>query len=85
MLVLNRGGSVESEAVLLDVITPVELIYLENVTVGEGSIARFSVEAIGTSPISYQWFYGGSPIVGATDSVYEIGIVSETNRGTYQG
>ncbi len=53
-------------------------------TVGEGSIARFSVEAIGTSPISYQWFYGGSPIVGATDSVYEIGIVSETNRGTYQ-
>ena len=84
VLVLNRGGSVESEAVLLDVITPVSLSYLENVTVGEGSIARFSVEAIGTSPISYQWFYGGSPIVGATDSVYEIGIVSETNRGTYQ-
>jgi hypothetical protein len=85
VLVLNRGGTVESDAVLLDVITPVSIVRdLENVTVSEGGIARFSVEASGTSPISYQWFYGGSPIDGATESVYEIGIVAETDRGVYQ-
>ena len=85
VLVLNRGGTIESDAMLLDVITPVSISRdLENVTVSEGGIARFSVDVSGTSPISYQWFYGGSPIDGATDSVYEIGIVAETDRGVYQ-
>ena len=85
VLVLNRGGTVESDAVLLDVITPVSISRdLEDVTVSEGAIARFSVEASGTSPISYQWFYGGSLIDGATDSVYEIGIVTQTDGGLYQ-
>ena len=85
VLVTNRGSNIESDTVTLGVITPVSISRdLEDVTVSEGGIARFSVDASGTSPISYQWFYGGSPIDGATKSVYEIGIVAETNRGIYQ-
>lgn len=34
--------------------------------------ANFSVEAIGRSPLSYQWRRGGEPIDGATSSTYAI-------------
>jgi hypothetical protein len=85
VLVANRGGNIESDAASLVVITPVSITQdLENVTVSEGGVATFSIETSGTSPISYQWFYGGSPIEGATESVYEIGLVNETHRGVYQ-
>ena len=83
--VRNRGGSVESDAVSLVVITPVSITQdLVDVTVSEGGIARFSVEASGTSPIGYQWYYGGSPIDGATEAVYEIAIATDSDRGVYQ-
>ncbi|SVC49620.1 uncharacterized protein METZ01_LOCUS302474, partial [marine metagenome] len=52
--------------------------------VSEGSIARFTVAATGTGPLSYQWYYAGTPIDGADSSVFEIGIVKEINRGFYQ-
>ncbi|MBT3913344.1 MAG: hypothetical protein HOF22_09135 [Verrucomicrobia bacterium] len=85
VLVTNRGGNVESDAASLVVLTPVSITQdLENVTVSEGGVARFSIKTSGTSPVSYQWYYGGSPIEGATESVYEIGIVNETHRGVYQ-
>ena len=62
VLVANRGGNIESDAVSLMVLTPVSVIKdLQSVTVSEGDVARLSVEAGGTRPISYQWYYGGNP------------------------
>ncbi|MBT6659558.1 MAG: cadherin-like domain-containing protein, partial [Verrucomicrobia bacterium] len=85
VLVTNRGGTVESAAATLVVVLPVEITQeADDLTVSEGSIARFTVEAAGTGPLGYQWYYGGSPIEGADGSVFEIGIVQENDRGLYQ-
>ena len=85
VLVTNRGGTVESAASSLVVVLPVQISQdVENLAVSEGSIARFTVEADGTGPLGYQWYYGGSPIEGADGPVFEIGIVAESDRGLYQ-
>ncbi|HIL72888.1 MAG TPA: hypothetical protein EYG44_01525, partial [Verrucomicrobia bacterium] len=85
VLVTNRGGTVESGVAALVVVVPVQITQeVEDSAVSEGSIARFTVEATGTGPLGYQWYYGGNPIDGADGSVFEIGIVKEGDRGLYQ-
>jgi len=42
-----------------------------------------SVGAIGAAPLSYQWFVGGSPISGATDSIYKVPTAGGGNAGLY--
>ena len=39
-------------------------------TVTAGATATFSVVAVGTAPLSYQWRKGGTPISGATSASY---------------
>src|SRR5450432_3593356 len=39
-------------------------------TVAEGKRASFSVTAIGTEPLSYQWTKNATAIIGATDTTY---------------
>ena len=82
--VSNRGGIVESGIAELTVVLPVKItIDFDDLTVLEGAIARFSVEASGTGPLEYQWYYGGNPIAGAIGPSHEIGIVNEGDRGLY--
>ncbi|HJN90467.1 MAG TPA: immunoglobulin domain-containing protein, partial [Verrucomicrobiota bacterium] len=85
VLVTNRGGTVESAVATLVVVLPVQITQeVKDLAVSEGSIVRFTVEADGTGPLGYQWYYGGSPIDGADGLVFEIGIVQESDRGLYQ-
>ena len=84
VVVSNRGGNVESKVASLVVLLPVDIVEdVKDLTVREGAIARFEVEVTGTSPFNYQWFYGGIPIEDAIDPIYEIGIVSNDDRGLY--
>jgi hypothetical protein len=41
-------------------------------TIVPGSNVSFSVDALGTQPLKYQWIFNGSPIAGATDSLLSI-------------
>jgi len=41
-------------------------------TVYAGRTAQFSVQADGTTPLSYQWFNSSSNLIGATNSVYSF-------------
>lgn len=43
-----------------------------SVTVNEGQVARLSVAAAGSSPISYQWYLAGAPIAGATGTTLVV-------------
>lgn len=52
-----------------------------NTTVYFGQTAMLSVTASGEPPLSYQWFYNGNPIGGATDATLNVPNV-QTNNGT---
>jgi len=48
-----------------------------------GSSISFSVTVTGSSPIAYQWQYGGASISGATTNPYVITSAQLTNNGNY--
>jgi probable HAF family extracellular repeat protein len=52
-------------------------------TVTAGNPATFSVSAIGTAPITYQWMHNGTPINGATAASYAISAVQVSDSGAY--
>jgi hypothetical protein len=52
-------------------------------TVSQGSAANFSVTAMGTAPLTYQWRKDGANIAGATVSTYSISNVQPPNIGDY--
>jgi YVTN family beta-propeller protein len=52
-------------------------------SVAAGSSVTFTVAASGSTPLSYQWYFGGSPISGATSPAYTIGSAQSPNAGIY--
>jgi hypothetical protein len=48
-----------------------------------GQDAALSVTASGTAPLSYQWFYGGLPVAGATSSTLVVQNAQHFNHGNY--
>src|SRR5579862_7475678 len=48
-----------------------------------GAKATFSVTATGTGTLTYQWYFGGLPVVGATHSSFSINNVQLLNGGSY--
>ncbi len=53
-----------------------------NQTVTVGSTATFSVEATGTTPLSYQWQKGTMPIAGATSASYTTAATKSSDNGS---
>jgi len=60
---------------------PIITVQPVNQTVNAGSTATFSVTAIGTPPLQYQWFRDGSMIPGATSSTYTTPVTSINDFG----
>jgi hypothetical protein len=48
-----------------------------------GGSATFFVTASGSAPLSYQWFLGGTAVVGATNASLALANVTPANLGTY--
>jgi hypothetical protein len=48
-----------------------------------GQSATFRVEATGTPPLSYQWYFNGTRISGATGANYTISSVQPADAGDY--
>ncbi len=68
-------------------VTPSIVAQPVSVTVTEGEDARFSVVAVGSGPLSYQWYRnnGNDPITGATNSSYTvIGVKAPDDETTYR-
>jgi Concanavalin A-like lectin/glucanases superfamily/Immunoglobulin domain/Immunoglobulin I-set domain len=55
----------------------------ESVALLAGETANFSVTAMGTPPLSYQWLFNGEPLADATTSSLAIPNVQEANAGSY--
>ncbi|HEY2951323.1 MAG TPA: immunoglobulin domain-containing protein, partial [Verrucomicrobiae bacterium] len=53
-------------------------------TVLPGANHTFSVTAIGTGPLHYQWTFNGTSLAGATDSTLALSNIQASNGGPYQ-
>ncbi|HYG34662.1 MAG TPA: immunoglobulin domain-containing protein, partial [Clostridia bacterium] len=84
VVVANAVGSITSSNALLTVNVPPSITNQpQSQTVLLGSNVTFSVGATGTSPLSYQWRFGNSNILGATSSTYTRTNVQTSHAGSY--
>lgn len=48
-----------------------------------GHRATFSVTAVGLAPLTYQWFFNGTPLEGATGRTLSIQEIAPEDAGSY--
>ncbi len=82
--VSNPYGSVQSDPAIL-VVSELPSItgQPQDQYVAAGDPATFSVQAIGTPPLGYQWMYSGNDIPGADQSTFTIPGVFPEDAGPY--
>jgi HYDIN/CFA65/VesB-like, Ig-like domain len=84
--VSNGSGTASSNSALLTVTAPIiaPAITLQPMaqSVTAGQTANFSVATIGTAPMTYQWSRNGSPIIGATSSLYTTALTVVSDNGS---
>ena len=84
VVITNSCGNATSSVAALTVVFPPSIAAQPaGQMVVNGSNATFSVTAEGTPPLSYQWYFNGSAINGATDANYTITGVTTNNEGNY--
>ena len=84
--IVNRYGRALSEAVSLNILLPPSILTEPaSLVVTNGDAASFSVIALGSSPLSYQWFQNGStPLANETNATLQIPTTSPALAGTYR-
>jgi hypothetical protein len=86
LVVTNFAGSVTSAVASLTVYVPATITSQpQSLMVTQGQAASFSVGALGTANLSYQWYFNGSALGGggAQNSALALGAVGTTNAGSY--
>ncbi len=63
---------------------PTILADLTSQNVTEGLNVSFQVSVSGTGPFSYQWFFNGAVLAGATSNVLTLSNVTSSQAGSYQ-
>lgn len=79
----NQGIQAFTVTVTSDVVAPAISTNPGNRTVYDRGQTTFSVEASGTPPFTYQWYFGTDPVNGANGPNYVINPVSPANAGSY--
>src|SRR5262249_26430276 len=62
---------------------PIVSVPPTDLTVSAGTTATFTVGAVGTPPLTYQWRFNGADISGATNAILKITDAQTNNAGTY--
>ncbi|MBW8863530.1 MAG: immunoglobulin domain-containing protein [Verrucomicrobia bacterium] len=87
LVVSDFTGSATSSVATLTVISntaaPVITTQPQSQVVNPGASATFNVSANGAAPLSYQWLFNGTNLVGATNTVYTQTNVQAANTGNY--
>jgi hypothetical protein len=83
VIVSNAAGVVTSTNAMLSVIDPAILAQPQSTTNTVGSTATFSVTAVGTEPLSYQWQLDGFDLFDETNSTLVLDNVSDSDAGSY--
>ncbi len=83
-VVKNSAGVVASAAARVQVFQRVRIIsHPQPRAVPVGTSVTFSVNAVGTGQLRYQWSYQGQPLAGATDASYTLSAVDLWSSGDY--
>lgn len=85
VIITNLAGSATSSNAVLTVTNAAPSISAQpqGQSVLAGQTATFSVTAVGTLPLNYQWRLGGTNLSGATTNPLVIASVQPTNAGDY--
>jgi len=85
-VVTNICGSIQSSNATLSVLdsAPVILTQPANQFPNAASDAMLQVIATGSKPLSYQWWFNGGILPGATNSALQLSGVSPAQNGSYQ-
>lgn len=84
VVVKNSAATVKSTTVTLTVVDPIEISTQPiDRAIEEGNPVKLFVVASGTGTLTYQWFYNGAELSGATKSGLYISSVSTSNAGSY--
>src|SRR6185312_9284669 len=82
VIVANASGSVTSKVALLNM-PPYIVAPPTNLTLLESCSAVMNVNAQGPGPLSYQWSFNATNIIGATNASYALNQVSTNAAGVY--
>src|SRR5262249_42648321 len=86
----SLGKNNSASATLIVVVPPTITTQPKSATVSVGKRVTFSVNASGTTPLSYQWQFNGLNLVnggnvsGATSASLTVANVQPTNAGSYR-
>src|SRR5208283_2427702 len=85
VVVTNFAGLAVSSNALLTITPSVPVIIVQpaSQTVGEEGTVQFSVTAVGSKPFFYQWNFGGTNLVGATNMVLTLTNAQLSQSGVY--
>ena len=84
VIVTNVAGAVTSQVAVLTVwFPPVITAQPRSATVLQNQTTNFTVQAVGTLPLSYQWRFNGNNLPGATSSMLVLFSVQPANEGSY--
>ena len=85
VVVTNAFGAATSSVAVLTVLTGPPLIAHppQSLQRYAGSTATFTVTAVGSAPLAYQWSFNGTPLSGATSSAYSVFDVRAGDAGNY--
>jgi uncharacterized repeat protein (TIGR01451 family) len=84
VLVTNEVGSVLSSAATLNVLVPATiLVHPQELDRVVGDTATFTVSALGTAPLTYQWVLRGFDMPGETSATLTLLNVQPENAGLY--
>jgi PKD repeat protein len=85
VVVTTLAGSVTSSVAVLTVLVPPLITSSPaSVTIAEGTEAIFLVSATGSPPPTYQWWFAGAPIAGATDTAFTRTNALCADAGPYE-
>jgi hypothetical protein len=82
VVVTNGVGTVASSNAVLSMYPFIATPFAGAITYW-GKPATFSIQAWGTSPLSYQWFMDGNLLQDATNATLTLSSVQATNAGMY--
>ncbi len=84
LVVVNQNGSVVSAAARLNVLRPATIVRdPEGRNLKPGSALTLTVTALGTGPLSFQWYFNGTPLPGAIHSTVSLTNVESSQTGAY--